>query len=142
MPTILSSDSSASADPTGANHALCAEMSLLFTLMITALAGAISRTGGKPLADQFEQQLERYGAQHGWSVLTGLKDLAELKQRVPDVDARILLSVYLAYAQYARELGRQVLGEQMLKSTLAALLKSLPPRLADLNAGYEIIRAA
>jgi len=142
MPTTLSSNSSTSADPAGANHATCAEMSLLFTLLVSALASAIYRTGGKPLADQFVQQLERYAGQHGWNVLTGLKDLAELQQRVPDVDAKILLSVYLTYARYARELSRQVLGEQILKSTLAALLKSLPPRLADLNAGYEIIRAA
>ena len=55
-----------STDPATANQALCADMSLLFTLQITALIDAISRTGGKLLADQFKQQLNHYATQHGW----------------------------------------------------------------------------
>ena len=44
-------------DPTGANQVVCADLSLLFTLFITRLLEVIARTGGKPLADQFVQQL-------------------------------------------------------------------------------------
>jgi hypothetical protein len=65
--------------------------------------------------------------------------LNDLKQRVPSVDAKILLSVYRSYIAYARTLAGQVLGEQMLKSVLLTLLNRLPPRLADLNRHYKII---
>ena len=139
MSGTLPSNIDKSADPTVANQAACADLTLLFTLLITGLAGAIARTGGKPLADQFEQQLNRFATQHGWSVLTGLTDLNDLKQRVPSVDAKILLSVYLSYIRYARMLAGQALGEQMLKSVLLTLLNRLPPHLADLNRQYKII---
>ena len=139
MSGTLPSYADTSADPTVANQALCADLTLLFTLLITGLASIIAHIGGRPLADQFEQQLNRFAAQHGWSVLTGLTDLNDLKQRVPSVDAKILLSVYRSYIAYARTLAGQVLGEQMLKSVLLALLNRLPARLADLNRHYKII---
>jgi len=127
-------------DSAGANQVLCADLSLLFTLFITRLMEAIARTGGRPLADQFAQQLNLYAQQHGWNVLTGLTDLSELRRRIPDVDAKVLVSVYLAYVQYAQKLARQVLGEALLKATLAAMLTNLPPDLAQINVQYRIIR--
>jgi len=129
-------------DSAGANQVLCADLSLLFTLFITRLMEAIARTGGKPLADQFAQQLDLHARQHGWSVLTGLSDLNELRRRIPDVDAKVLSSVYLAYAQYAQKLARQILGEPLLKATLAATLTNLPPDLAQINSQYRIVGAA
>ncbi len=127
-------------DPTGANHVLCADLSLLFTLLNTRLLEAIARTGGKPLADQFTQQLDFYARQHGWNVLTGLTSLTELRHCIPDVDAKMLSSVYVSYARHAQKLARQILGEQLLKSTLTALLTNLPPDLAQFNTQYGIIR--
>ena len=126
-------------DSAATNQALCADLSLLFTLLITGLAGAIARTGGKPLADQFEHQLNHFAGQHGWSVLTGLTDLTELRRYTPDVDARMLLSVYQSYVRHARVLTGQILGEQMLKSVLVTLLNGLPPHLAEFNARYRLI---
>jgi hypothetical protein len=139
---MVSSSINEPADSAGANELLCAELSLLFTLFITRLMEAIARTGGRPLADQFAQQLNLHARQHGWSVLTGLADLSELRRRIPDVDARVLASVYLAYAQYAQKLARQILGEPLLKATLAATLTNLPPDLARINSQYRIIGAA
>jgi hypothetical protein len=127
-------------DSAGANQVLCADLSALFTLFITRLLEAIARTGGKPLADQFAQQLNLYAQQHGWSVLTGLADLTELRYRIPNVDAKVLSSVYCAYTQHAQKLARQILGEPLLKSTLATMLTNLPPDLAQLNSQYGIIR--
>jgi len=127
-------------DPSGANQVACADLSLLFTLFMTRLLEVIARTGGKPIADQFAQQLNSYAQQHGWSILTGLADLADLRDRIPDVDAKVLASVYLSYAQYAQKLARQILGEQLLRSTLATLLANLPPDVAQLNAQHGIIR--
>jgi hypothetical protein len=69
-----------------------------------------------------------------------LADLGELRQRIPNVDAKMLSSVYLSYARYAQELARQILGEQLLKSTLTTMLANLPPDLDQLNTQYEIIR--
>ena len=130
-----------SSDPAMANQALCADLSLLFMLFIARLTEVVARTGGKPLADQFEQQLNRYAQQHGWSVLTGLTDLSELKHYIPNVDARMLSSVYGSYAQYAQNLARQILGTHMLKSTLTTLLTDLPLQAAQVNAQYRIIRS-
>jgi hypothetical protein len=127
-------------DPTGANQVLCADLSLLFTLFVTRLLEVIARTGGRPLADQFTRQLNSYAQQHGWSVLTGLADLNELRQRIPNVDGKVLASVYLSYGRYAQGLARQVLGEHLLRSTLATMLTNLPPDLAQLNTQYGIIR--
>jgi hypothetical protein len=131
-----------SADSAAANQVLCADLSLLFTLYITRLLEAIARTGGRPLADQFAQQLNVYAQQHGWSVLTGLNDLNELRRRIPDVDAKVLSSVYLAYRQYAQKLARQILGEPLLKATLIAMLTNLPPDLAQINSQYRIVARA
>jgi len=72
--------------------------------------------------------------------LTGLTDLAELRQRVPDVEAKILLAVYLSYSRHARSLARQILGERVLTFTLTKLLNSLSPELTQLNAQHGIIR--
>ena len=122
------------------NQLLCAKLSLLFVLFQNTLTKAISETGGRPLASQFEQRLNGYAARHGWSALTGLTDLAELRQHVPDVEAKMLLTVYLSYSQYARSLAVQVLGERVLTFTLIKLLNSMPPELTRLNAQYGIIR--
>jgi hypothetical protein len=129
-----------SSDPTGANQVLCADLSLLFTLFITRLLEVIARTGGRPLADQFAQQLNSHARQHGWTVLTGLTDLSELRYRMPNVDAKMLSSVYLSYARHAQSLARQILGEQLLKSTLTTMVTNLPPDLAQLNTQYGIVR--
>jgi len=109
-------------------------------MLLTTLSKTISQTGGTLLANQFEQQVDCYAAQHGWNALTGLTDLAELTQRVPDVDAKMLLAVYVSYSRHARLLARQILGERVLTSALTKLLNSLSPELAQLNARYEIIR--
>lgn len=129
-------------DSAGANQVLCANLSLLFTLLTTRLMEAIARTGGRPLADQFAQQLNLHARQHGWCVLTGLGDLNELRRRIPDVDAKVLSSVYQAYARYAQKLARQILGEPLLKATLVSLLTNLPPDLAQINTQYRIVGAA
>lgn len=129
-----------SADFAITNQILCAKLSLLLTLLLTTLTKTISQTGGTQLANQFEQQLNRYAAQHGWNALTGLTDLAELRQRVPDVEAKILLAVYLSYSRHARSLAQQILGERVLTSALTKLLNSLSPELSQLNTQYEIIR--
>ena len=129
-------------DLSGANQVVCADLSLLFTLFTTRLLEAIARTGGKPLADQFAQQLDFYARQHGWNVLTGLTSLTELHYRIPDVDAKMLASVYVSYTQYAQKLARQILGEQLLKATLTTLLANLPPDIAQVNAQHRIIHLA
>ncbi|HSD85594.1 MAG TPA: hypothetical protein VLG46_17160 [Anaerolineae bacterium] len=139
---MQSSFSGESSDPTATNQALCADLSLLFTTFTLRLVEVIAHTGGRPLADQFTQQLNRYATQHGWTALTGLTDLSELNRRIPDVNAKMLASVYLSYTQYAQSLARQILGEQLLKSTLVNLLANLPARMVQLNAQYEIIRSA
>jgi hypothetical protein len=130
-----------SPDPAVANQVLCADLSLLFMLFITRLTEVVAHTGGKPLADQFVQQLNRYAQQHGWRVLTGLTDVTELKHNIPNVDARMLSSVYSSYAQYAQRLAGQILGTHLLKSTLATLLANLPPQAAQVNGRYGIIRS-
>ncbi len=130
--------SNGSTAPLEANQALCADLSLLFKTLLTGLGDAIARTGGKPLSDQFTQQINRYAGQHGWQVLTGLSNLNELGQRIPDVDARMLLSVYRSYARHAQLLAGQILGEQLLKSSVAAVWVRLPAHLADVNERYEV----
>jgi hypothetical protein len=127
------------ATPGATNQALCADLSLLFKTLLTGLGDAIARTGGKPLRDQFTQQINWYAAQHGWQVLTGLATLSELGQRIPDVDARMLLSVYRSYARQAQLLACQILGKHLLKSTVVALSSGLPARLAILNERYGLI---
>ena len=140
MSNTFFSPTNESTGPADTHQAPCSEMSFLFTRLITGLAGAIARIGGKPLADQFEEQVDRYAGQHGWSVLTGLTDLSELRHKVPDVEPKILLSVYLSYAQYARSLAGKVLGEQMLRSTLSVLVANLPPLTRQFNDRHGIIR--
>ncbi len=127
------------AGPVEANQALCADLTRLFLTLLTGLSDAIARTGGSLLSDQFTQQINRYAGQHGWCVLTGLSCLNESQQRIPNVDARILLSVYRSYARHAQLLAGQILGEQMLKATLAASLHQMPARLVTLNEQYEVI---
>ena len=142
MSTMQASFMKEPLDLSGANQVVCADLSLLFILFNTRLLEAIARTGGKPLADQFVQQLDSYARQHGWTVLTGLTSLTELRYRVPDVHAKMLASVYVSYTQYAQKLARQILGEQLLKSTLMTLLTNLPSDIAQLNTQYGIIRIA
>jgi hypothetical protein len=66
--------------------------------------------------------------------------LAELRHCVPDVDAKMLSSVYTSYAHYAQRLAGQILGTHLLKSTLANLLANLPTQAAQVNTQYGIIR--
>jgi hypothetical protein len=121
------------------NRALCAELSLLFLMQADGLRDAILKIGGRRLAYQFDWQLNDYALKHAWSTLTGLADLAELRQKTPDVDAKMLLSVYLSLSQYARTLAKRILGTQILRSTQNFLRISLSPYLAELNARYPII---
>lgn len=137
MPPVTLNESP---NPAVDNQARCATLSLLFSLLVNRVTEVIAQTGGQPLAGEFTQQLNRYAGQHGWSVLTGLASLAELGHHIPNVDARMLASVYSSYAQYALGIARRILGEQLLKSTLTALLASLPSEAAQLNGQYKIIR--
>jgi hypothetical protein len=130
---------SGSDDSSIANQALCAEISLLFLVLVEGLSEAILKVGGKRLAYQFDRQLNDYSSKHAWNALTGLADLSELREKVPDVDAGILTSVYLSFSQYARALAKRILGTQLLRSTEHSLRNSLPPRLAALNARHRII---
>jgi hypothetical protein len=127
------------ADLETTNQTLCGALSLLFTLLLAELEQAMSRSGGKALAEAFEQRMNLYAEQHGWSVLTGLIQLSDLRECVPEVDARMLSTVYASYAQYARTLARQILGEQLLTATLAACVNKLPPQVAEINNQYRII---
>jgi len=128
-----------SSDLAATNQALCREMSALFMLLMTELINAVSRTAGRRLAKEFEQQLNLHAAQHAWSHLTGLAELTELRRRVPDVDAKVLFSVYVSYSQYAQLLAGRILGAQLLRSTLVGLADRLPPDLAEFNVRHRII---
>jgi hypothetical protein len=128
------------ADLETVNQTLCGNLSLLFTLLLAGLTQAISRSGGKLLANEFEQRMNHYAEQHGWRALTGLTDLTDLRGCVPEVNAKMLSTVYASYGQYARTLAGQILGEQLLTTTIGALLSDLPPRLIELNAQYNIVR--
>jgi hypothetical protein len=139
MPSTLILPLSESADHETVNQALCGNLSLLFTLLLTELTQAMSRSGGKALAEEFERRMNLYAAQHGWKVLTGLTQLSDLRECVPDVDARMLSTVYASYAQYARTLARQILGDQLLATTLASCVNKLPPHAAEINNQYRII---
>jgi hypothetical protein len=121
------------------NQTLCGNLSLLLTLLLAELAQAISRSGGKSLADEFEQRVDHYAEQHGWRALTGLTHLSDLRERVPEVDARMLSTVYASYAQYACTLAGQILGEQLLTATLASCVNKLPPAVAEINRRYKIV---
>jgi hypothetical protein len=136
---MLNSQLSEPVDLEIANQTLCGNLSLLFTLLLAELERAIARSGGTPLAEEFEQRINHYAAQHGWRVLTGLAHLTDVRERVPEVDARMLSTVYASYAQYARTLARQILGEQLLAVTLASFMNSLPPHVAELNSQSRII---
>jgi len=130
---------SKSADLETTNQTLCGNLSLLLTLLLAELAQAIARSGGKSLADEFEQRVDHYAEQHGWRALTGLAHLSDLRERVPEVDGRMLSTVYASYAQYARTLAGQILGEQLLTATLASCVNKLPPGAAEINRRYRII---
>ena len=121
------------------NQALCGTLSLLFTLLLAELEQAMSRSGGKALGAEFERRMNLYAEQHGWRVLTGLAQLSDLRECVPEVDARMLATVFVSYAQYARTLAGQILGDQLLTTTLAACLKKLPPHVVEINRQYKII---
>ncbi len=122
-----------------ANHTLCGNLSLLFTLFLADLTRAISRNGGKLLAEEFERRMNRYAEQHGWRALTGLIDLTDLRGCVPEVNAKMLSTVYTSYAQYARTLSGQILGEQLLDATVDSFLGDLPHHLVELNTGYKLV---
>jgi hypothetical protein len=136
MPTLQLSEST---DLEATNQTLCGNLSLLLTLLLAHLAQAIARSGGKSLAEEFEQRVDRYAEQHGWRALTGLTHLSDLRGRVPEVDARMLSTVYASYAQYARTLAGQILGEQLLAATLASCVSQLPPAVAEINSRYKIV---
>jgi hypothetical protein len=122
-----------------ANQTLCGTLSLLFTLLLAELEQAMSRSGGTALAEEFERRVNHYAEQHGWRVLTGLTQLSDLRERLPEVDAKMLSTVYVSYAQYACTLARQILGEQLLAATLVACVSKLPPHVAEINNRYRII---
>jgi hypothetical protein len=136
---MLNSPLSESIDLETANQTLCGNLSLLFTLLLTELERAISRSAGKPLVAEFDQRVNHYAEQHGWKVLTGLTQLTDLREHVPEVDARMLATVYASYAKYARTLAAQILGEQLLTVTLASVVNNLPPHVAEINSRSRII---
>jgi len=122
-----------------ANAAECADLSLLFLALRAALSDAIGRTGGRALAIEFDQRLETYASEHAWHALTGLPNLDALRGRVPDIDCRMLLSVYQDYSGYARQLAGRLLGDQLLRSVLRSTCLKLPPNLAERNAHTALI---
>jgi hypothetical protein len=122
-----------------ANAAECAHLTLLFRALQSALTNAIARTGGRGLAQEFDGRLEIYAREHAWTALTGLPDLKAAIHRVPDVDARMLLNVYLDYSTYARSMAGRILGEQLLRTTLQDACLRLPPELAELNARSPLV---
>jgi hypothetical protein len=122
-----------------ANAAACAELSQLFLALRAGLAEAVSRTGGRGLAIEFEQRLEAYAGEHAWHALTGLPNLEALRARVPDIDNRMLLSVFQDYSGYARQIAGRLLGDQLLRSVLRSACLTLPPNLAELNARSTLI---
>jgi hypothetical protein len=63
---MLNSQLSEPVDLEIANQTLCGNLSLLFTLLLAELERAIARSGGTPLAEEFEQRINHYAAQHGW----------------------------------------------------------------------------
>lgn len=122
-----------------ANAAECADLSMLFLALRSAVHEAIARTGGRDLADEYEQRLEGYAGEHAWHALTGLPNLDALRGRVPDIDCRMLLSVYQDYSAYSRQVAGRLLGDQLLRSVLRAACLALPPNLAELNARSPLI---
>jgi len=122
-----------------ANAAECTSLALLFGALRSALTEAIGRTGGRGLAQQFDERLEVYAREHAWTALTGLPDLKAAVHRVPEVDARMLLNVYQDYSAHAREMAGRILGDQVLRTTLQEACLHLPPGLAELNARSPLI---
>jgi len=125
-----------------ANSAECTNLAMLFGELRKALSEAIGRTGGRGLAQEFDERLEVYAREHAWTALTGLPDLKAAVHRVPDVDARMLLSVYVDYSAYARTVAGRILGEQLLRTALQEACLHLPPGLAELNARSPLIPLA
>ena len=122
-----------------ANAVECTNLTLLFRALSAALTDAIGRTGGRGLADEFEARIETYAQEHAWTALTGLPDLKALVRVVPEVDARMLLTVYLDYSACARQVAGKILGEQVLRTTLQDACMHLPPGLAEMNAKSPLI---
>ena len=75
---MLTSPLNKSAD--AANQTLCGTLSQLFTVLLTDLTQAVSRSGGVALAEEFEQRVNRYADQHGWRVLTGMARLSDVRE--------------------------------------------------------------
>jgi len=115
------------------------ELHLLFSLFTTMLIGAVSRAGGIRVANQFEQQLNRYTRQAGWNFSTSPGDM---KQGPPDMSDQDLLAAYRASADYALSLAQQVLGERLTRSALAELTESLTPQLRLVREQYELFNLA
>jgi hypothetical protein len=125
--------------PAAENADECANLTLLFNRLRTELRGAIARTGGRSLAGEFDQRLETYAGEHAWHTLTGLPTLDALHARVPDIDSRMLLSVYQDYSSFARQIAGRLLGDQLQRSVLRSTYLQLPPSLAELNARCQMI---
>ena len=122
-----------------ANAVECANLTLLFGALRAALTEAIARTGGRALAEEFDARLEGYAQEHAWMALTGLPDLQALARVVPEVDARMLQTVYLDYSACAQQMAGRILGEHLLQTTLQEACMRLPPGLAELNARSPMI---
>jgi hypothetical protein len=125
-----------------ANAVECTDLTRLFRTLQATLTETVARTGGRGLAEEFDLRLEVYARGHAWTALTGLPDLKSATQRVPEVDARILLNVYLDYSAFARGTAGRILGEQVLRTTLQEACMQLPPALAELNARTLLIPLA
>jgi len=125
-----------------ANVVECTNLTLLFSTLRHGLSETIGRTGGRGLSQEFDERLEVYAREHAWTALTGLPDLKAAIHRVPEVDARMLLNVYLDYSAFARGMAGRILGDQVLRTTLQEVCLQLPPGLAELNAKCLLIPLA
>lgn len=113
------------------------ELHLLFTLFTTTLIGAVSRTGGIRLANQFEQQLGRYMRQNGWAVLSELDAAA----KTLNLDDETLLTAYRSTTRYAIAIATQILGERVVSAALEDLAANLTPQLLKIKERYEFFGA-
>lgn len=113
------------------------ELNLLFTLFTTTLIGAVSRTGGIRLANQFEQQLARYMRQNGWAVLSELDAAA----KTLDLDDATLLTAYRSTTRHAIAIATQILGERVVSAALEELAANLTPHLLKIKEHYKVFGA-
>lgn len=111
------------------------ELHVLFKLLATTLVKVVSRSGGARIANQFEQQVNRYARQQGWDISTSMGDLS---QEISRLDDQTLLAAYRSSADYALVVARQIVGERLLNSTLLDFADDLTPRLSQIKDQYHL----